>query len=110
MSGGETLCCPVCQARFREAQECPRCGADLSPLMHLAAKAYLSRQVSRRALRDGDVVKWHSLARHAESLCSTKTGRQLCQLTSWLNRVDSLSREQPEGSQNLCDSRLAERD
>jgi len=27
--------CPVCQARFRRARVCSRCGADLEPLMRL---------------------------------------------------------------------------
>ena len=73
----ETLHCPVCQARFRRSEECPRCGADLSALMGLAAEAFRLRRAARGALRAGDVGLAHSLSSRARSLHSTSRGERL---------------------------------
>ncbi len=60
--------CPVCQARFRDASVCSRCGADLEPLMFLIANAYQLRQDARRALQAGDFERAQKLALDC-SLC-----------------------------------------
>ncbi|MHB8304095.1 MAG: hypothetical protein ACYDC6_14955 [Acidobacteriaceae bacterium] len=54
MNGNGDLRCPVCQARFRGATECSRCGADLTALMRIAAHAYVLRHAARQALLLGD--------------------------------------------------------
>jgi predicted amidophosphoribosyltransferase len=59
--------CPVCQARFRGASPCSRCGADLEPLLLLAAHAYALRQAARRALQSGNLPAAAALARTARS-------------------------------------------
>ena len=69
--------CPVCQARFRGTPECSRCGADLQPLMILAARAYQSRQAARQALLRGDFAGAHTLASQSQSLCFTQAGETL---------------------------------
>jgi hypothetical protein len=63
--------CPVCQARFRGVNPCSRCGADLEPLMLLAAHAYAARQAARQALQSGNRQAAAALARTARSLHAT---------------------------------------
>jgi hypothetical protein len=43
--------CPVCLARFRGTRECSRCGADLTMVMKLAARAWRLREAAREAIR-----------------------------------------------------------
>ena len=51
----DPLKCPVCTSRFRGNPTCPRCGTDLSALMHIAARAWLLRQQAGDAMRAGDL-------------------------------------------------------
>ena len=76
--------CPVCTARFRGTSTCSRCGADLTPLMHLAAEAYRLRRAARQAILSGDFARASFLSRRAEELCSTAAGRKLSLLTAVL--------------------------
>lgn len=48
--------CPVCGAGFRGAGVCPRCGANLEPVMRIAARAWALRNASRAKLRAGDLA------------------------------------------------------
>jgi hypothetical protein len=66
--------CPVCQARFRGASTCSRCGADLMPLMLLAAQSYCHRQSARQSLRAGDTGKALAAAKAAQKLHRTPQG------------------------------------
>lgn len=79
--------CPVCRAGFRGTRECTRCGADLTALLILSAKAGLCREKARKAIRANDFESAHALARHAQRIHATEQGRQLLLLTSWL-KVD----------------------
>ncbi|MBI2931076.1 MAG: hypothetical protein HYY16_05450 [Planctomycetes bacterium] len=72
------MSCPVCRARFRQSRECPRCGADLGPLMTLAVAGHDLRRRAREALRAGDVERGRALAEAAQRLHSTPAGRRLC--------------------------------
>lgn len=59
------LKCPVCNAGFRDASVCSRCGTDLGPLMRVAAAAFHARQRARDALRNGDLrsaLRWSASA------------------------------------------------
>ena len=76
--------CPVCQARFRGSEKCPRCGADLELLMLLVVKAYQLRENSRRALQAGDYELALRLASEAQAICCTRRGEDLRLLGSWL--------------------------
>jgi predicted amidophosphoribosyltransferase len=76
--------CPVCQARFRDANICSRCGADLEPLMFLIANAYQLRQDARRALQAGDFERAQKLASEAQATCSIRRGANLWLLSRWL--------------------------
>jgi hypothetical protein len=76
--------CPVCQARFRGARFCPRCGADLEPLMRLAVKAWQLRQAARQALDAGDVERASGLAAEAQGTQATGSGAALRLLGAWL--------------------------
>jgi|SRR5215475_3261040 len=73
----ETSCCPVCRARFREVWLCPRCGADLKPLMVLEAQAYMQRQSARRFLTLGDARSALEAAASAQRLHATRQGQIL---------------------------------
>jgi hypothetical protein len=75
--------CPVCQARFRGARVCSRCGADLEPLMVLAVKAWQLREASRAALVAGNVDRSLALAVEAQGVHHTDSGAALRLLTSW---------------------------
>jgi hypothetical protein len=81
--------CPVCQARFRGARFCPRCGADLEPLMLLAVRAWQLRQAARRALDAGDVDRGLGLAAEAQGLQATGSGAALRLLGAWLKTGDA---------------------
>jgi hypothetical protein len=76
--------CPVCDARFRSARICSRCGADLEPLMVLAVKAWQLRQAARQALDARDMERALRLATEAQSIQSTKSGEALKLLSTWL--------------------------
>ena len=75
-----SLRCPVCRAPFRAVVACPRCGADLGPLMHLAAGAWARRCRARAALAAGDPETAAGHARAAEAMHSTASGRRLVRL------------------------------
>ena len=83
----ETLCCPVCGARFRQSAQCPRCGADLSPLMSLAAEAFRLRRAAREALQAGDLQRCRTLSARARKLHATERGRRLHDLTAALGPI-----------------------
>lgn len=85
MGDGATLACPVCGAGFRRRRRCPRCGADLFPLMYLAARSYLCRRGARRALQAGDARKARDLAVGAQELLDTRPGRRLVFLAALLS-------------------------
>jgi len=84
MEANESPRCPVCQARFRDATTCSRCGADLAPLMLLLAKTYRLRQDARAALQAGDLERAAQLATDAQATCASSQGRDLWLLCSWL--------------------------
>ena len=83
-SAGVENRCPVCQARFRGSRICPRCGADLEPLMLLAVKAWQLRQAARQALEAGDAERALGLAIKAQGIQSTESGEALRLLGAWL--------------------------
>ncbi len=76
--------CPVCNARFRETSTCSRCGADLAPLMCLAAEAHRLRAAARYAVCGGDFAGAWACAHQAQKLCATEAGSDLALLTSLL--------------------------
>jgi phage shock protein A len=76
--------CPVCQARFRGASICSRCGADLSRLMRLAAEAWRLREAARTALQAGEFGLCCELATRAQEMQSTRAGEALRRLGEWL--------------------------
>lgn len=81
-----TLACPVCRARFRGEILCPRCGADLSPLMRLAARSWHARQEARRCLAAGATEQARHRIEIAQRLHATRAGRQLELLIAWAGR------------------------
>ena len=87
MAEGEALSCPVCRARFRGSRACSRCGADLGPLMSLAAKAFVARRGSVRALAQGDFVRAGELSAQAQALHETPRGRRLLAVSALLAKL-----------------------
>jgi predicted amidophosphoribosyltransferase len=77
--------CPVCQARFRGARICSRCGADLEAVMRLALRAWRFREAARRAIARGTYSQAVDLVSSAERLHSTRRGESLLALSAWLN-------------------------
>ena len=84
--------CPVCQARFRGARICSRCGADLEPLMLLAVQAWQLRQAARQALDAGDVEGALGLASEAQGIQDTESGEALRLLSAWLKTHERSTR------------------
>jgi hypothetical protein len=70
-------CCPVCQARFRGASRCSRCGADLSVLMSLASQAFVLRRAARQSLRQADNRAAAASVQAAQQLHATPEGNLL---------------------------------
>jgi len=80
-----SLRCPVCRAKFRGTRECSRCGADLSGIMMLSARAQFYRADARKSIYALNFEKARGLAATAQKEHATETGRRLLLLTSWLN-------------------------
>ena len=68
---------PRMPRRFPRSRDVPRCGADLAPLMAVAARAWRCRQAARQALSAGDLDSALRLAEEAQSLQHTPAGRAL---------------------------------
>ena len=77
MNGNGGLRCPVCEVGFRGTRECSRCGADLTPLMLLAAHAYVLRQAAQQSLGSGDARTALVSVQAAQGLHSTPNGHLL---------------------------------
>lgn len=84
MEKKESMCCPVCRARFRGTRQCTRCGADLTGLMILSTKAQKNRIKARKSLLALNFEKAHQLAAAAQKEHATEAGRKLLLLTAWL--------------------------
>ena len=81
----------MCQARFRGARICSRCGADLEPLMLIAARAWRLRESAREALNKGEFERAQDLAARAQQLHRTPRGAFVRALSAWLAQIfDSL--------------------
>ena len=78
------MSCPVCQARFRGACICSRCGADLEAVMRSALQAWRFREAARRAIVHGTYSEAQQLVCVAERLHSTPRGESLLVLSAWL--------------------------
>ena len=89
MPGSDTATgrCPVCQARFRGAAECSRCGADLAPLMKLAVDAWRARNAAQQAIAERDFERALRLAASAQQVCATERGRRLQLIAGALAKV-----------------------
>ena len=76
--------CPVCQARFRGARICSRCGADLGRPMLLAAEAWRLREAARTVIAAGEFGRGFELAVRAQEAQSTPAGEVLRRIGQWL--------------------------
>ena len=75
--------CPACRAGFRGVAICPRCGADLAPLMALAGRAWRLRQQARQALAILDFARARQWAAQAQQVHATRPGAALLAVASW---------------------------
>ncbi|MBI1791516.1 MAG: hypothetical protein HYR60_28640 [Acidobacteria bacterium] len=80
--------CPVCRARFRSALQCPRCGADLEPLMRLAARAHALREEARRLAATGSYLQAQARVEEAQEMCATAEGNRLALLVRLLLELE----------------------
>ena len=69
--------CPVCKASFRGQRQCSRCGADLSRLMLVVARAFQLRCQAGHALREARYRTAYELAAEAQNLHRTEPGRKM---------------------------------
>ncbi len=99
METAATPACPVCRASFRGALRCPRCGADLEPVMNLLAAAWSMREGARRALRAGEFARARRLAEGAADLHATGTARDLALLAAICAGAEGLAGGAPAGRQ-----------
>ena len=80
------LACPTCRAAWRGVATCPRCGTDLTALMHVAIRAWELRQAARATLCAGDrPAEALALARAAYRLHTTPYGQHLLALALLVN-------------------------
>src|SRR5712692_6474087 len=80
------MACPTCRAAWRGVVTCPRCGADLTALMRVAARAWELRQATRAALCAGNrPAEALALARAACQLHTTPYGQRLLALALLVN-------------------------
>ena len=80
------MACPTCRAAWRGVTTCPRCGADLTALMRVAARAWELRQATRAALCTGNrAAEALALARAACQLHTTPHGQRLLALALLVN-------------------------
>jgi hypothetical protein len=78
--------CPVCQARFRGARLCSRCGADLEPLMVLVVRSWRLREAARSALGLGEFGRAWELAAKAQEAQRTGAGEALLVMSELFGR------------------------
>jgi predicted amidophosphoribosyltransferase len=79
--------CPVCKARFRGQDKCPRCGADLSRLMFVVACAQQLRGRARQALCEGRYREARELAGKAQDLHCTPLGHKIVAVAALLDEA-----------------------
>ena len=79
--------CPVCKARFRGQRQCSRCGADLSRLMLVLARAYALRRQAKRALLEARYGAACELAGKAQSLHHTVLGQKMLVVARTLDMI-----------------------
>lgn len=79
--------CPVCKARFRGPDKCPRCGADLSRIMFVVARAQQLRGQARRALCAGRYQEARELAGQAQDLHHTPLGHKIVMIAALLDEA-----------------------
>lgn len=84
MSQQRELKCPVCRAAFRGDCVCSRCGADLSMLMLVAAKAYKLRQAAISQLAEGQLEAAHGRIRKSIKLMDSNISRKIENLCLFL--------------------------
>ena len=72
--------CPACRAPWRAVLTCPRCGADLAPLMRLTVRAWALRESARIALLTGGAAEALAAARTAYALERTPRAQRLLAL------------------------------
>ena len=83
--GSSPICAPVNPGgplsgfarRWRGSRDCSRCGADLAPLMTLAAQSWRLREAARTALGAGQFERAFGLVAKAQATHRTPVGEAL---------------------------------
>ena len=77
--GAKVLRCPVCRAGFRGSVRCSRCGADLTTLMQVVARAWRLRNEGEAKLARRELALAVAAAEASVALHATPRGRrQVC--------------------------------
>ena len=84
---GAPIRCPVCKARFRGQLQCSRCGADLSRLMLVVARAYALRRQAKRALLEARYDAARELAEKSQDLRHTALGQKMLIVARTLDMI-----------------------
>jgi hypothetical protein len=87
MSKQNHLQCPVCHTDFGDVVRCTGCGADLSKLMEIAARALHLRQQARQALRSARYGQAYKLSVQAQNLQDTALGQKLLRTTQLMDAI-----------------------
>jgi hypothetical protein len=94
--------CPTCRARFRGARVCSRCGADLTAVMLLAARAWHLRQTARAAMAVSDGGRAVEAATIAEQTQHCRSGAFLVAIARWLTEQKRDDSGSYYNHPNLC--------
>ena len=78
--------CPNCRARYREGQECPRCGMDLSQLLALEAEAERWEGHAVKLLLSGEFDHAVMAAEQATALQQRPLAALLPDFVTWCHR------------------------
>jgi predicted amidophosphoribosyltransferase len=84
---GATIRCPVCKARFRGQRQCSRCGADLSRVMLVLARAFALRRQTKRAILEARYGAACELAEKAQNLHHTALGQKMLAVARTLDMI-----------------------
>ena len=77
-----TYTCPACQSPFQGKAICPRCDADLTPLMTAIGRAFHLRCQARQALGQGQYQTARRFATRAQRLHHTFRGESLLNIAA----------------------------
>lgn len=80
--------CPICRARPRGAEFCPRCGSRLGQLERVALAAEAAERAAARHLEQGRTAEARAALADAAKLRRSSLGDALTGFAAWLEEDD----------------------